>query len=154
MTQSMAAGSADTRGETRIVELIVFESATWGNAEGKLMASAYAATAKDCIIQSGLLAPHPWSLTRGNMEKEGENGGRWTDQRSWEMSLSVRTALASNSIGAQSLWLMGHGGRGVFVWRGIHTEQSIAKINTSLRQSNGKVRLQCKEVLFNKFYLL
>lgn len=83
MTQSMAAGSADTRGETRIVELIVFESATWGNAEGKLMASAYAATATDCIIQSGLLASHPWSPTRGSMEKEGENGGQTKGAERW-----------------------------------------------------------------------
>lgn len=70
----MATGSADTRWETGIKELIVFESAMWGNAEGKLMASAYAATATDCIIQSGLLSTHPWSPTRGSMEKEGGNG--------------------------------------------------------------------------------
>lgn len=30
---------------------------------------------------------------------------------------------------------------GAFVWREIHTEQSIAKINTSLWQSNRKVQI-------------
>lgn len=82
MTQSMAAGSADTHSETGIVELIVFESAALGNAEGKLMASAYAATATDCIIQSGLLAARPGGKTRDG--------------------LSVSTALASKSTSAQS----------------------------------------------------
>lgn len=129
----MAAGSADTHWETGIAELIVFESATWGNAEGELMASAYAT---DCIIQSDLLATRPWSPAERRRER-----GWWRAQRSWETGLSVCTALQSNCTGTQSLWLMGRGGRGAFVWREIHTEQSIAKINTSLQQSNGKVQI-------------
>lgn len=132
----MAAGSADTHWETGITELIVFESATWGNAEGQLMASAYAATATDCIIHLGLLATRPWSPTEWRRER-----GWWRAQRSWETGLSVCTALPSNHTGAQSLWLMGRGGRGAFVWKEIHTEQSIAKINTSLQQSNEKVQI-------------
>ncbi len=129
----MATGSADTYWETGITELIVFESATWWNAEGKLMASAYAT---DCIIQSDLLATHSWSPAEGRRER-----GWWRAQRSWETGLSVCTALSSNRTATQSLWLIGRGERGAFVWREIHTAQSIAKINISLHKSNGKVQI-------------